>query len=192
MIRKSLQLVCSNVVAALFLAACSSTTTAAPDATKLNGDGGGLAGNASITGSYGTDALKPIVAAYWVGQPGDPAESGGGPFIYLFSTPVTCNDLSKAAGWAPSLPAGTQATELIVGTTAPGVAVMASPHAGPNVSEVNYFSPTSPEARATSGSVSLTSYVKDVAVDGTLDVVFPSGNAKGTFHATWCAGGHER
>lgn len=190
---RALRLVLPNAIAALCLAACSSTTTApAPDATKLNGDSGGLGGNANVTGNYGADAIKPVVAAYWVGMPGDPSESAGGPFLYLFSTPVSCNDISKASGWAPSLPAGTQAMEMIVGTTATGVAAPSAPHAGAKVSEVNYFSPTSPEARAVSGSVTLTSYVKDVAVDGTIDVMFPSGNAKGTFHATWCAGGHER
>ena len=40
--------------------------------------------------------------------------------------------------------------------------------------------------------MTLTSYGKGVAADGTIDVAFPTGSAKGTFHATWCAGGHER
>ena len=173
--------------------ACSSTATPAPDTTALNGDAGAVvAGSGSLTGTYGTDAIKPIVAAYWVGQPGDQSESGGGPFVYLFSTSVTCNDISKASGWAPSLPAGTQALELIIGVTATGTAAAAGPHAGGGVSEVNFFGPTSAESRATSGNVTLTSYVKDVSVDGTADVTFPGGTAKGTFHAMWCPGGHER
>ena len=181
------------LVSLSFAVACSSSSSApAPDTHALNGDAGGTGGAGSITGTYGADAIKPIVAAYWIGLPGDPNESGGGPFLYLFSAPVTCDDLSKGSGWAPSLPAASQALEMIVGVTTTGTAAAASPHAGAGVVEANYFGPTSSESRATSGSVTLTSYVKDVAVDGTVDVVFPSGSAKGTFHATWCPGGHER
>ncbi len=171
--------------------ACSSSS-AAPAIVVSNGDSGGVGGNASLTGAFGADAIRPIVAAYWIGLPGDASESGGGPFVYLFSTPVTCNDLSKGSGWAPSLPADAQAMEMIIGVTASGVAANASPHAGANLSEVNYFGQSSTEARATAGSVTLTKYTKDVAVDGTVDVTFPTGSAKGTFHATWCPGGHER
>lgn len=184
------------VTAALIgaVVACgSSSNTPAGDSTAINGDAGAVVGgSAMLTGMYGADAIKPIVAAYWVGQPDDQSESGGGPFLYLFSTNVTCNDISKSSGWAPSLPAGTQALEMIVGVTATNVAAPAGPHAGANVSEVNFFGPTSAESRAASGTVTLTSYVKDGSVDGTLDVAFPAGSAKGTFHATWCPGGHER
>lgn len=172
--------------------ACSSSTAATPDTTKLNGDAGGAGGSGSLTGTYGAEAIKPVVAAYWVGQPADPSESGGGPFVYLFSTAVTCDDLSKD-GWVAAIPSGTQAMELIVGTTATGTSSPASAHAGANLAEVNYFfGQTTAEARATSGGVTLTTYTKDVAVDGSVDVTFPSGTAKGTFHATWCPGGHER
>lgn len=172
---------------------CGSSTTTAPDTSSLNGDAGGLGGSANVSGTFGTDAIKPIVAAYWIGVPGNADESGGGPFLYLFSTPVTCDDISKGSAWVASLPAGTQVMELIVGTTGTAVPVPASAHAGANVSEVNYFfAQTASEARATSGSVTLTSYAKGVAADGTIDVTFPMGSAKGTFHAVWCAGGHER
>ena len=83
--------------------------------------------------------------------------------------------------------------EAIIGTTTAGAAVSASPHAGANVAEVNYFfGQSTAESRATTGTVTLTSYTSGVAVDGVVDVVFPSGNAKGSFHATWCPGGHER
>ncbi len=173
--------------------ACGSSSTTAPDTSALNGaDAGGVGGSSTLTGTYGTDAIKPIAAAYWVGMPDDQSESGGGPFVYLFSTAVSCNDISRSSGWAPSLPAGTQALEMIIGVTSTNTAAPAGPHAGANVSEVNFFGPTSAESRAVSGSVTLTSYVKDVAVEGTADVMFPSGAAKGPFHATWCPGGHER
>jgi hypothetical protein len=181
-----------GVAGGVIVGACSSTAAPVGDSTALNGDAGGVAGSGSVTGLYGTEAIKPIVSAYWIGQPGDQSESGGGPFVYLFSTSVSCDDLSKGDGWAPSLPAGTQALEMIIGVTATGTAAAAGPHAGAGVSEVNFFSPTSAESRATAGNVALTAYVKDVSVDGTIDVTFPAGNAKGTFHATWCPGGHER
>ncbi|MDB5216876.1 MAG: hypothetical protein JWO86_4803 [Myxococcaceae bacterium] len=185
--------IASGGATAAGVAACSSSTAAAGDSTAANGDAGTVvSGSGALTGTYGTEAVKPIVAAYWVGQPGDQSESGGGPFVYLFSTAVTCNDISKGSGWAPSLPAGTQALEMIIGVTATGTAANATAHAGAGISEVNFFTPTSAEARATAGNVTLTSYVKDVSVDGTVDATFPSGAAKGTFHATWCPGGHER
>ncbi len=171
---------------------CSSTSTPA-DTTGLNGDAGGVGGTASLTGTYGTESIKPVVSAYWIGSPNDQAESGGGPFVYLFSGPVTCNDLSKAGNWIDGLPAGTQALELIIGTTTKGSMAAASPHAGANVAEVNYFfGGNTTEARATAGGVTLTAYTAAASVDGTIDATFPSGAVKGTFHAIWCPGGHER
>jgi hypothetical protein len=177
----------------LATAACSSTAAPAVDTTSLNGDAGGVGGNGSLSGTYGSEAINPVVAAYWVGKPTSPDESAGGPFVYLFSTPVTCDQLSTASAWVTNLPAGAQALEAIIGTTTPGAAVSASPHAGANVAEVNYFfGHSTAESRATTGTVTLTSYTPGVAVDGVVDVAFPSGNAKGSFHATWCPGGHER
>jgi hypothetical protein len=71
-------------------------------------------------------------------------------------------------------------------------AVSAAPHAAPKALEANYAtSPSANESRATSGTVTLTAYAKDAAFDGTVDLTFPMGNAKGTFHAIWCPGGHE-
>jgi hypothetical protein len=155
------------------------------------GTDGGSVGN-NITGTYGSDPIKPVMAGFWIGQPGNPAESGGGPFIYLFSGAVTCSDLSQGSGWLTSIPTGTQVLEMIVGTTSTGTSVPTASHAGKNVAEVNYATGGSAaEARATSGNVTLTSYIKDVAVEGTIDVTFPTGKATGTFHATWCPGGNE-
>jgi hypothetical protein len=60
------------------------------------------------------------------------------------------------------------------------------------IHEVNFIHGGNPDdTRATSGTVTLTSYMKGASVDGTIDVKFPTGSAKGTFHATWCPGGHE-
>jgi hypothetical protein len=156
------------------------------------GGGDSAAAANSVSGTYGTDAVKPVETAYWIGQPSNPAESGGGPFIYLFSGPITCSALSQGSGWLTTIAAGTQVTELIVGTTSVGTPVSAASHAAPNVVEANYaYGGSSNETRATSGTVTLTSYSKGLAVDGTLDLTFPVGSAKGTFHATWCATGNE-
>ncbi|HEY8042005.1 MAG TPA: hypothetical protein VIF15_19515 [Polyangiaceae bacterium] len=156
------------------------------------GDGAVDLGGGSLTGTYGTQPIAPIVAAYWIGKPSNPAESGGGPFIYLFSTAVTCADLSKGSGWSARLPAATQVLELIVGTTTVGTTVTAAAHAGPNVAEINYsFGQTTTEYRATSGNVTLTAYVAGTNVDGTVDATFPAGTAQGTFHAVYCASGNE-
>jgi hypothetical protein len=125
-------------------------------------------------------------------MPGDPNESAGGPFLYFFSTPVTCNDLSAGSGWLATIPAGTQVLEMIIGTTQTGMSVPTARHASANVAEVNYATGGSKgEARAISGHATLTSYVMGDAIDGALDVTLPTGSATGTFHATWCPTGHE-
>ncbi len=164
----------------------------AADAAAEAAADGGAAGSGSLSGSYGNTPIAPIVAAYWIGKPGNPAETGGGPFVYLFSGSVTCSQISAASGWVTTLPSGTQVTELLVGTTATGTAVNAAPHAAAGAVEANYATaPSATEARATSGTVTLTAYMKDVAVDGNVDLTFPMGSAKGTFHAVWCPTGQE-
>lgn len=143
-------------------------------------------------GEYGTEPIKPVMSAIWIGIPGDANESAGGPFIYLFGGSVTCNQLSKADKWGDTIPAGTQVLEIIAGGTTAGAALPTSQNAGANVAEVNFIHGGNPDdSRATSGTVTLTSYVKGASVDGTIDVKFATGSAKGTFHATWCPGGHE-
>lgn len=184
----------STAAVALLGAACSSksTTTIPDDTTALNGSAGGVGGTAALMGEYGTEPIMPVMSAIWIGIPGDQSESAGGPFIYLFGGSVTCNQLSKADKWGDTIPAGTQVLEIIAGSTTAGVALPAQSSADANVSEVNIIhGGKSDEQRATSGNVTLTSYVKDVSVDGTIDVKFPLGSAKGTFHAVWCPGGHE-
>ncbi len=178
----------------------ANNNTSAPDAgsdgassdavadTSSPADASGVTTN--LTGMYGPDPIKPVINGYWIGAPANPNESGGGPFLYFFSGPVKCTDLSPS-GWLPKLPP-VQVLEMIVGTKTTGSAVPASAKAGPNVVEVNYATGgSSVESRATSGSVTLTSYTPGVAVEGTMDVTFPSGSAKGTFHADWCPTGNE-
>jgi len=164
---------------------------AASDASEGGSDAAAM-GSGSLTGTYGSGPIEPIVAAYWIGIPDDANETGGGPFVYLFSGPVTCADISGASGWVTSIAAGTQVTELLIGTTTVGTKVSAAAHAAPDALEANHAAGgSSAETRATSGSVTLTAYTKDVSVDGTVDVTFPDGSAKGSFHAVWCPTGHE-
>ena len=168
----------------------SATDAGATEASSASD--GGVGGSGSLAGMYGTAPIAPIAAAYWIGMPDNANETGGGPFVYLFSGPVACSDISAASGWVTGLPAGTQVTELLVGTTAVGTAVNAAAHAAPGALEANYaMGGSSAETRATSGSVTLTAYTKGSAVDGMVDVTFPAGSAKGTFHAVWCATGRE-
>ncbi|MEP6862233.1 MAG: hypothetical protein ABJE66_16535 [Deltaproteobacteria bacterium] len=142
-------------------------------------------------GTFGSEPIAPIMAAYWVGQPVDPTESAGGPFINLLSSPVTCNDIS-VTGWLSKIPAETQVLELIIGTTTVGSSSPAASAAAANVAEVNYlFARPSNEVRAGTGSVTLTAYASTMSVDGMVDVTFPSGSAQGTFHAVYCPGGQE-
>lgn len=193
------------------LAGCSSSSSGsasvAPDAGSADSaaasDGQGntdgavdagavVGGSGSLTGTFGTDPVKPVVAAYWIGQPSAPAESGGGPFVYVFSGPVSCDDLSHGSGWRARIPAGTQVLEMIIGTTTTGTAVPAAAHAAANVAEINYsFGQTSTEARATAGNVTLSAYVAGASVDGSVNATFPAGSVTGTFHAVYCASGNE-
>lgn len=184
----------SSVAVAVLAAACSSSSSKPipDDTTSLNGTAGGIGGTAMLMGEYGTEAIKPVLSALWIGIPGDASESAGGPFLYLFGAAVTCNQLSQANKWGDTIPAGTQVLEIIAGSTTAGVALPAAANASANVSEVNFIhGGNADDTRATSGAVTLTSYVKGASVDGTIDVKFPTGSAKGTFHATWCPGGHE-
>ena len=173
-------------------AACGSSSSHPADTRSLNGTAGDtVAGTGAITGSYGSEAIAPVMAAYWIGLPDDATESAGGPFINLLSTARTCNDISQT-GWLSTIPPETQVLELIVGTTTTGTAEPVAAAAAGNVAEVNYlFGRPSSEVRATSGSVTLTSYQKDMSLDGTVNITFPSGSAQGTFHAVYCPGGQE-
>lgn len=192
-VRRVVPLLSSVAVVALAASCSSSSSTPTPDdTTSLNGNAGGIGGTAALTGEYGTEPITPVMSAIWIGIPGDATESAGGPFIYLFGGSVTCNQLSKADKWGDTVPAGTQVLEIIAGSTTAAVALPASPNAGANVSEVNFIhGGNADDTRATSGAVTLTSYVKGASVDGTIDVKFPTGSAKGSFHAMWCPGGHE-
>lgn len=176
-----------------FGAACGSSSSGIPaDTTSMNGpEGARVGGTGTVAGSYGSEAIAPIMSAYWVGLPDDPAEAAGGPFINLLSTPMTCNDVS-VTGWLSTIPEETQVLELIIGTTTAGSTVPTADAAAANVAEVNYlFGRPSAEVRADSGSVTLTAYVDDMSVDGSFTVTFPSGSAQGTFHAVYCPGGQE-
>jgi len=192
----------------LVAAACSSSTstpsnpadsgTPPNDAAQSDGstaDGSTIdagSGSASLTGNYGGNPIAPIMAAYWIGMPSNPAETGGGPFVYLFSGPITCAQISSASGWVTTLPAGTQVTELLIGTVSTGTPVSAVAKAAPNGVEANYATaPSATESRATSGTVTLTAYTPGTSVDGAVNVTFPMGSATGTFHAVWCPTGKE-
>src|SRR4051812_21694944 len=95
------------------------------DTAADSGAGTGSAmGSAALTGMFGSDPIRPIQAAYWNGMPNDVNEAGGGPFVYLFSGPVTCADLSRAPAWIGTLPAGVQVLEMLIGATTPGMPVM--------------------------------------------------------------------
>lgn len=182
----------ATALLALSLGAAACNSGPPSDTTSLNGaEGDVVGGTGTLTGTYGTEAIAPIMAAYWIGQPDDPSEAHGGPFLYLLSSGVTCNAIS-VTGWLSDLDANTQVLEMIVGTTTVGATAEAASSAGANVSEDNYlFGRPSSEVRANHGSVTLTAYTKGVAVDGTVSIQFPSGSADGTFHAVYCPGGQE-
>ena len=156
--------------------------------------GAGSSGAGSITGTYNTTAILPIMSGIWIGKPQMASETGGGPFIYLFSGPITCAQISAKSGWLPTIPAGTQVLELLVGTTMTGTPVTVDANgAGAGRLEANYATGMQlGEHGAKAGStVTLTSYKAGMSVEGTVDLQFPVGSAKGSFHADYCAAGQE-
>ena len=150
------------------------------------------AGGGELDGDYGGDPILPPQAGIWIGKPGNASETDGGPFVYIFSGPVTCDDLSARSGWLGTLPEGTQVLEMLIGTTDIGSDVPTSGHAGRDVAEVNYaIAKDGDESRATSGFVTLTDYAEGDSVEGSIDAEFESGSVSGTFRAIWCADGRE-
>lgn len=112
--------------------------------------------------------------------------------IYLFSENTTCATLSMKARWRPLVPASTQITEMIIGTNMVGKPIPATDTAAPGAGEFNFtYGMSSTETRASSGTMTLTKYTPGVAVEGTVNVMYPGGAVTGTFHADWCAGGRE-
>ncbi len=172
----------------LSLTACSGKGS---DSVVLGDTGNAVAGTSDLSGTYGTAAIVPIQAAYWIGTPGNPGESNGGPFLYLFGGPITCNDLSQGAGWLTSITPGTQVFEMIVGSTTTNTAVPVGDPGSNGVEINNNVAGQDAENTANAGSVTLTTYTADTEVDGTVDATFDSGSASGSFQAIYCATGNE-
>lgn len=155
-----------------------------------NADAAAGGGGIAITGSFtGMTPIPPLVTGLWIGKPKNPAESGGGPFVYLFTAGVTCQDISHGNGWLATIPKTVQGMEMIIGTTKEGMSVPVGT-SGVNKAEANYFLAGS-EHNSKSGTVTVTTYKLNTYVEGTLDVMFPFGSVKGTFHADWCPTGDE-
>ncbi len=167
-----------------------------PDAGAVTAaDSGGGAGGNALTGMYSDRVIMPVMSGLWIGKPAMPSEAAGGPFIYLFSGPVTCADISKMTKWLPTIPMGTQILEMIIGSTTVGMnlpTVGAAVGASKGTAEVNYaFGSEIGEHGCKSGTLTLTAYKPGMYVEGTLDVLFPVGSIKGKFHADYCPGGLE-
>ena len=157
-----------------------------PDAASAPG------GNA-VSGMYGSVPIKPVMSGLWLGKPANADESAGGPFVVLFSAPITCAEVSKTRGWIATIPGGTQVMELIIGATEVGKDLKEKDGAGAGMFESNYiFGMTKLiEHKASSGTLTLTSYAPGKAVEGKFDINFGIGSATGTFHADWCPDGLE-
>ena len=152
----------------------------------------GASGGGTIAGMFSTKPIQPMVSGIWIGKPDVAQEAGGGPFVFLFSGPVTCADLSVRNRWLDLIPEGVQVLELIIGTTIPGEPVTVSHMAARGSVEVNYASGMQlGEHQASTGTVTLTSYLPGASLEGTVDVTFPFGSAKGTFKALWSPTGLE-
>lgn len=160
------------------------TLACQPDAT-VGGDG-------TITGKLDGRPYDTVGAAYVIGHPDDPAQTA---VIYVFDAPVGCDELSSP-GWDERVADNVQSLELKLIGHAPGdypVALDGRPSSGESSDNYTLTSTSGvpSEVSASGGNVHLDNYVVGTGAAGSFDLQFSGGSVKGTFEATWCAGGHE-
>ena len=160
---------------------CSSDKGVTPD---------GKNGSGTASGMIGDRAFEAVADARWIGAPDDPKLTR---VIYVFDKLVSCAALSNA-GWDAVVTDGTQALEMkLIGTATGAYPVSARPATGE--ANVNYTvtstSATPAEVSASSGTVTVDTFVDQTSADGSFDLTVPGGSVTGTFHATYCAAGRE-
>jgi hypothetical protein len=166
---------------ALASAGCASNQGVTPD---------GKDGSGTATGMIGGRTFDAVADARWIGAPDDPKQTR---VIYVFDKQVSCSALS-AAGWDEMVTDKTQALEMkLIGTTPGMYAVSSRPATGE--ADVNYTltstSGTPSEVSATAGSVTVDQFLAGEAADGSFDLTIPGGAVSGAFHASYCATGRE-
>ena len=157
-------------------------------ATTADPDGG----TGAIHGSVASRAFDHVAASWFIGAPDDPQHTR---VIYVFDALVACAEIAKP-GWDQTVADGSQVVEMkLIGTQAGDYPVAADGHPATGEASVNYTltsrTATPQETSAKSGHVTL-DHIKDKATaGGSFDLVLPGGNVTGTFHAAYCAAGHE-
>jgi hypothetical protein len=149
-----------------------------------------VAGNA-IAGIAHGRPFDSVAASWWIGAPDSP----GTVVVYLFSTPVTCAQIS-GGGWDATLAEGTQSLEMkLIGTQPANYAIVKTATPAPGEASVNQTLTTGgqgDELQASSGEVVLTQIKATTMAVGTFHVVLPSGGKlDGSFSAPFCKGGRE-
>jgi hypothetical protein len=162
-------------------AGCGSSQGVEPD---------GKDGSGTAVGMVDGRGFDTVADARWIGAPDDPKQTR---VIYVFDKQVSCSALS-AAGWDEAVTDKTQALEMKLIGTSPGMyAVSTRPATGE--ADVNYTltstSGTPSEVSATAGNVTVDQFLGKEAADGSFDLTIPNGAVSGTFHATYCATGRE-
>ncbi len=150
------------------------------------------AGSGTISGSVDGRAFDVVASSYFIGQSDDPSKTT---VLYVFDGPVACADIGDP-GWDEKIADKTASVELkLVGKSPAKFVVAATP--GPAAGEASIFytlsstSGTPAETAANGGFVQLDTLKSEATASGSFDLTFPTGSLKGTFSASWCAGGNE-
>lgn len=151
-------------------------------------DGGG---GTTITGSVGGMSFNNAATALWIGSP----DSATTTVVYVFSSPVHCNDLASA-GWDTRIPNKTQVLEMkMFGTRPQTYKAVTTATPGPGEAAVNYTlsstSGTPTETAGSAGTVTLAALNGMTDAVGSFALQFGSEMLSGTYDAAYCPGGHE-
>ncbi len=152
----------------------------------------GRNGSGTATGTIGGRAYDAVADARWIGAPDDPVNTR---VIYVFDKLVSCDALSDT-GWDEAVTDRTQSLEMkLIGKVAGTYPIAPSGRPATGEATANYTltstSATPAEMSASGGGVTVDQFLDRAAADGSFDLTFPDGSVSGTFHATFCATGHE-
>jgi len=177
---------------------CGSDNTAAPGGAAGTGGAAGAGGGAGTGGSSGS---ANTIAGSVAGETWSTAANGlwiddatGQQTIFVFEKQMACSGI-QTAGWDKAAGLG-QLLEITLGSLDIKTYDLAyDPDAG-RVASIAYLSAVNPNVNptATSGSVTIASFVPNDTISGSFSATFPApqaGTLSGTFKAIYCPGGVE-
>jgi hypothetical protein len=184
-------------IAAVALVACkgrdaSPTLDVLPaSSSKASAEGMAVDATSTITGSVGGTPFTDVAAAFVIESP----DSDTTTVIYLFSKPVRCLDLSFSE-WDRALGTGSSVLELKVLGKAPGSYLsVATPTLSPREAAAEWKRTSATgvanEVRSSGGWITVDSLFPSGPATGTFALEFAAGHLTGRFNAAFCTDGHE-